>query len=30
MVASENLDDVETDVNLKAEKLKGGREVLWD
>jgi hypothetical protein len=30
MVASENLDDVETDVNLKVEKLKGGREVLWD
>jgi hypothetical protein len=30
MAASENLEDVETDVNIKVEKLKGGREVLWD
>jgi hypothetical protein len=29
MIASENLDDVRTDVNIKVEKLKGG-EALWD
>jgi hypothetical protein len=30
MVASENLEDVGTDVNIMVQTLKGGREKLWD